>query len=58
MSRTILLTVGAEADAAGESSLTWGVLHGREEQRAADLDRELPRLWKKASRKKLRRWLR
>jgi CHAD domain-containing protein len=58
MSRPTLLAIAAEADAAGESSLTWGLLYGREEQRAADLDRDLPRLWAKVSRKKLRRWLR
>lgn len=57
MTRPMLLTVAREADAAGESSLTWGLLYAREEQRAADLDRELPRVWKKASKKKLRRWL-
>jgi CHAD domain-containing protein len=57
MTRPVLLTLAAEADAAGESSLTWGLLHGREEQRAADLDRELAWVWAAASKKKLRRWL-
>jgi CHAD domain-containing protein len=58
MSRPELLEIAASAHAAGESSVTWGVLLVREEERAAELDAELPALWKKVSRKKLRRWLR
>jgi CHAD domain-containing protein len=58
MSRSDLLELAREADEAGESSMTWGLLLGREEQRAADLDHGFPRAWKRASRKKLRRWLR
>jgi CHAD domain-containing protein len=58
MSRPGLLKIAADADAAGESSVTWGVLLVREEERAAQLDAELPDLWRKVSRKKLRRWLR
>lgn len=57
MSRPELLEIAASADAAGESSVTWGVLLVREEERAAELDAQLPALWKKFSRKKLRRWL-
>jgi CHAD domain-containing protein len=57
MSRPGLLEIAASADAAGESSVTWGVLLVREEERAAELDAELPGLWEKVSRKKLRRWL-
>ena len=37
--------------------MTWGVLLVREEERAAELEEQLPELWAKASRKKLRRWL-
>jgi CHAD domain-containing protein len=58
MSRPELLEIAASADAAGESSVTWGVLLVREEERAAELDADLPALWKKVSRKRLRRWLR
>jgi CHAD domain-containing protein len=58
MSRPGLLEIAADADAAGESSVTWGVLLVREEERAAELDATLPALWSKVSRKKLRRWLR
>ena len=57
MSRPDLLEIAASADAAGESSVTWGVLLVREEERAEELDAELPALWSKVSRKKLRRWL-
>jgi CHAD domain-containing protein len=57
VSREDLLEIAASADAAGESSVTWGVLLVREEERAAELDAELPALWDKVSRKKLRRWL-
>jgi CHAD domain-containing protein len=57
MSRPDLLEIASAADAAGESSLTWGVLLAREEERAAELDHELADLWGRASRKRLRRWL-
>lgn len=57
LSRPDLREIGRAADAAGESSMTWGLLLGREQQRTAELDRELPDLWRRASRKKLRRWL-
>jgi CHAD domain-containing protein len=57
MSRPTLLEIAAAADDEGESSVTWGVLLVREEERAAELDAELPARWKKLSRKKLRRWL-
>jgi CHAD domain-containing protein len=58
MSRPTLLEIAAAADDVGESSVTWGVLLVREEERAAELDAELAARWKKLSRKKLRRWLR
>jgi CHAD domain-containing protein len=57
MSRPDLRGIAAAADEAGESSLTWGVLLAREEERAAELDRDLADLWGRSSRKKLRRWL-
>jgi CHAD domain-containing protein len=57
MSRPLLLEIAAAADAAGESSVTWGVLLVREEERAAELEEQLAELWARVSRKKLRRWL-
>lgn len=58
MSRPDLLEIATLADEAGESSVIWGVLLAREEEHAAQLDEELPALWDKVSRKKLRRWVR
>ncbi|MFB7337457.1 CHAD domain-containing protein [Streptomyces adustus] len=46
MARQTLRELSAVAHAAGESSFTYGVLYGREEQRAADVERELPGTWK------------
>ncbi|MFD7879199.1 CHAD domain-containing protein [Streptomyces sp. NPDC059766] len=46
MARLTLRELSAVAHAAGESSFTYGVLYGREEQRAADVERELPQTWK------------
>ncbi|MFF9812171.1 CHAD domain-containing protein [Streptomyces sp. NPDC014006] len=46
MARHTLRELSAVAHAAGESAFTYGLLHGREEARAAALERELPRLWK------------
>ncbi|MFI9200385.1 CHAD domain-containing protein [Streptomyces sp. NPDC053048] len=53
MARGALLTIAAQAEEAGESAFTFGVLYGREEQQAAQDERELPALWEKASD---RRW--
>lgn len=57
LTRGDLRRMAAEAEQAGESTLGWGVLLAHEERNAADLDRDLPRIWKAASRKRLRRWL-
>lgn len=45
MTRLSLRDLAAQAHAAGESSFTYGVLYGREEQRAADVERALPEAW-------------
>ncbi|MGW2819673.1 CYTH and CHAD domain-containing protein [Streptomyces sp. NPDC001443] len=45
MARRTLRELSAVAHAAGESSFTYGVLYGREERRAADVERELPGTW-------------
>ncbi|TPQ18570.1 CYTH and CHAD domain-containing protein [Streptomyces sporangiiformans] len=45
MTRHALGDLAAQAHAAGESSFTYGVLYGREEQRAAAAERELPEAW-------------
>jgi CHAD domain-containing protein len=45
MAREALRDLGAQAHAAGESAFTYGVLYGREEQRAAEYERALPKAW-------------
>jgi CHAD domain-containing protein len=45
MAREALRDLGAQAHAAGESAFTYGVLYGREEQRAAEYERALPEAW-------------
>ncbi|MEU5599477.1 CYTH and CHAD domain-containing protein [Streptomyces sp. NPDC020298] len=48
MARLALRELSAVAHATGEDTFTWGLLYGREEQRAAEVEAELPRVWKKA----------
>jgi CHAD domain-containing protein len=57
MSRPVLLEIAAAADAAGETSVIWGVLVARDEERRAELDQEFAALWETVSRKQLRCWL-
>ncbi|MEV5876250.1 CYTH and CHAD domain-containing protein [Streptomyces sp. NPDC052101] len=45
MTRSTLRELSAVAHEAGESAFTYGVLYGREEQRAATAEAELPALW-------------
>ncbi|MEU6276608.1 CYTH and CHAD domain-containing protein [Streptomyces populi] len=47
MTRETLRELAVLAHAAGESSFTYGVLHGREEQRAAAVEAALPEAWRK-----------
>jgi CHAD domain-containing protein len=46
MAREALHELAGQAHAAGESSFTYGLLYGREEQRAAAVEDELPRAWR------------
>ncbi|MGW2635484.1 CYTH and CHAD domain-containing protein [Streptomyces sp. NPDC001348] len=48
MARRTLRELSAVAHAAGESAFTYGLLYGREEQRAAAVEAELPGAWKRA----------
>ncbi|MEV0776904.1 CYTH and CHAD domain-containing protein [Streptomyces sp. NPDC050428] len=57
VARDALRDLAIQAHAAGESAFTWGLLYGEEEARAADRERELPRVWKKSAEPKLRRAL-
>ncbi|WAZ21700.1 CYTH and CHAD domain-containing protein [Streptomyces cinnabarinus] len=45
MARHTLRELSAVAHAAGESAFTYGLLYGREEQRAAAVEAELPGFW-------------
>ncbi|MFF8312938.1 CYTH and CHAD domain-containing protein [Streptomyces lydicus] len=58
VARGALRELATQAQQAGEGGFTFGLLYGREEARAADRERELPRVWKKASRRKHRAALR
>ncbi|MEU9097544.1 CYTH and CHAD domain-containing protein [Streptomyces sp. NPDC048361] len=58
VARETLRLLAAQAHAAGESAFTWGLLYGREEAAAAWGERELPEVWARAAKAKLRRRLR
>ena len=45
MARTAIRDIAAQAHAAGESAFTYGLLYGREENRAAGYEADLPGLW-------------
>ncbi|MCX4848053.1 CYTH and CHAD domain-containing protein [Streptomyces sp. NBC_00893] len=54
VAREALRALAAQAHAAGEPAFTWGLLYGREEADAAARERELPEVWRRASRPRLR----
>lgn len=54
VARDALRSLAIQAHAAGETAFTWGLLYGQEEAAAADRERELPGVWAKASKAKLR----
>ncbi|MET9556381.1 CYTH and CHAD domain-containing protein [Streptomyces sp. NPDC006645] len=58
VARDALRALAIQAHAAGESAFTWGLLYGEEEARAADRERELPRVWRKSAEPGLRTALR
>ncbi len=45
MARQTLRELSSVAHATGESAFTYGLLYGREEQRAAAVEAELPGVW-------------
>lgn len=45
MAREALRDIAAQAHAAGEDSFTYGVLYGREEKQAAEMEDALPGVW-------------
>ncbi|MFI1174757.1 CYTH and CHAD domain-containing protein [Streptomyces melanogenes] len=54
VAREALRGLAIQAHLAGESSFTWGLLYGQEVATAADRERELPEVWRRASRPGLR----
>lgn len=58
VARATLRELATQAQQAGEGGFTFGLLHGREEALAADRERALPDVWRKASRRKHRAALR
>ncbi|MGK5631403.1 CHAD domain-containing protein [Streptomyces sp. URMC 123] len=48
VARGTLRDLAIKAHGAGETAFTWGLLHGQEEARAAERERELPAVWRKA----------
>ncbi|MFI1305939.1 CYTH and CHAD domain-containing protein [Streptomyces sioyaensis] len=58
VARAALRELATQAQQAGEGGFTFGLLHGREEALAADRERALPDVWRKASRRKHRAALR
>nr|WSW69250.1 CYTH and CHAD domain-containing protein [Streptomyces sp. NBC_00995] len=57
VARHTLRTLAVQAHAAGETAFTWGLLYGEEEASAAGREHELPQVWARASRPRLRRAL-
>ncbi|BCK71267.1 CHAD domain-containing protein [Streptomyces libani subsp. rufus] len=58
VARGALRELATQAQRAGEGGFTFGLLYGREEALAADRERALPDVWRKASRRKHRAALR
>ncbi|WP_282696795.1 CYTH and CHAD domain-containing protein [Streptomyces sp. CC208A] len=54
VARAALRDLAAQAEAAGEPSFTWGVLHAKQEEAAAAGERELPEVWERAAAPELR----
>ncbi|GGR76148.1 CHAD domain-containing protein [Streptomyces aureoverticillatus] len=54
VAREALRNLAIQAHAAGETAFVWGLLYGREEAAAAARERELPGVWERASRPKVR----
>ncbi|NED11236.1 CHAD domain-containing protein, partial [Streptomyces sp. SID9124] len=55
VARETLRALAVQAHAAGEPSFTWGLVYGREEAAAAAAERELPGVWHRAARARIRR---
>jgi hypothetical protein len=49
--------LGIGAHLAGENAFTYGLLHEREADRATQLQAEARHVWRRAARRRYRRWL-
>ncbi|MFJ5774276.1 CHAD domain-containing protein [Streptomyces sp. NPDC093094] len=58
VARDTIRDLAVAARTASETGFTWGLLYGRQEAVAADRERELPAVWKRASKPVLRKRLR
>ncbi|MEV4329393.1 CYTH and CHAD domain-containing protein [Streptomyces sp. NPDC049597] len=54
VARAALRDLAVAANAAGESSFTWGLLYGQESARATEREAELPEVWERATASGLR----
>ncbi|MCF3963472.1 CYTH and CHAD domain-containing protein [Streptomyces fuscigenes] len=54
VARDTVRAIAVQAQAAGEAGFTWGLLYAGEEERARACERELPRVWAKASKRAAR----
>jgi CHAD domain-containing protein len=57
ITRGVVRDLGVAAAMADENAFVYGVMHERERAGAARLQRRAKRIWKRASRRKYRRWL-
>jgi hypothetical protein len=57
VAREALRDLAAQAHGEGENGFAFGVLHGRDAARAAEIEARLPGLWATAWRPRNRRWL-
>jgi CHAD domain-containing protein len=53
----VLRDLGTRAHQAGENGFSYGLLLGQHRSRAAHLRDRLPRLWRRADRNKIRKWM-
>jgi CHAD domain-containing protein len=57
VARDALRELATQASGKGENGFAFGVLHGRDAARAAEIEAQLPDLWAQAWRPRNRRWL-
>lgn len=58
VSRHALRELGAQAGAENQNGYTFGLLHGRDDARAREIENRLPETWGRAGARRHRRWMR